>query len=97
MLILLTTAALGGFLLGLRFRVLILLPAMLFGLIAALAVARHGNVVAIVISAAATIILLELGYVIGSIVQTYWSLRAEVFSRGIYWQPTRSNLRGSQE
>ncbi|SRR5579883_3146684 len=97
MLILLTTAALGGFLLGLRFRVLILLPAMLLGLIAALAVARHGNVVAIVISAAATIILLELGYVIGSIVQTYWSLRVEVFSRGIHWHPTRSNLQGSEE
>jgi hypothetical protein len=86
MLILLTTVAIGGILLGLRFKVLILVPAIVLGAIAALGIARHHNGSHIAISVTATVILIQLAYMAGSALETYFPLRVETFLRHVNWQ-----------
>jgi hypothetical protein len=90
MVILFFTAAIAGFVLGLRFKVLALAPAMVLGVAVSIAsLAPHHHAVAILLGLFGTLTFLQLGYVLASVLQTYWPVQIGAVLQHHSWSPTR--------
>jgi hypothetical protein len=61
--------AIAGALLGMRFRVLALFPAMLFAILLVIATGHGRHLLAVVLTALATIAALQIGYMAGCVVR----------------------------
>lgn len=61
--------AIAGALLGLRFRVLALMPAILVATAAVIITSHHQHALAIVLTVLATISSLQLGYMVGCVIR----------------------------
>lgn len=88
--ILLFTATVAGFFLGLHFRVLILAPAIALDIAGTVAsLGHHHSILIIVWSMFGTLILLQLSYMVGSALQTYAPVQFGALIRRDNWLPSR--------
>jgi hypothetical protein len=76
MLVFLIAGAIAGILLGIRFKVLVIVPASLLAAIIVIANGSGREAGAVVLTLLATLAVLQIGYVVGSILRV--SIRAHV-------------------
>jgi hypothetical protein len=84
------SAAIGGIAIGLHFKVLALAPAIVLGAAVVIAtMAHHHNALAMLLGLFETLTLLQFGYVVGSVLQTYWPAQVGALLHRHSWLPTR--------
>jgi len=90
MTILIVGSALAGMLLGLRFNVLILLPAIALSSVVTIVtlVGPHNRLLTLVIGIFGTLTALQLGYALGCVIRTYPFATPKRSSRRDSWLPT---------
>jgi hypothetical protein len=71
MLVFAITSAVAGILLGLRFKVLVLIPAFLVTTLVIIAIGSDHTISAIVLTVLGTLVSLQIGYIVGSLVRAF--------------------------